>query len=333
MRADWDWSRVAVMAREWRWLEPVRAYCEHHGITVQMADEAGVPLWRLRETQHLVRRLREAGREPLALAQLAGWVADRAREAALPAASRWWSVLAEAVAEYRIESVEATLPGSDFVEWLAEWGREWRQRPQGLTLLTAHRAKGLEFDHVLVLDGRWGAAGRREDADAPRRLYYVAMTRARQTLTLMHMEGEGDFLPALRDAPCALWRAPVVRPPVLPGYRRQYVTVDPSGVDLSFAGRYGERNPVHTAIASLRAGDALSLVLCEQRWMLCDSNGQAVGRMANKFQPPDGTRCVRAAVAAIMTRRKADSAIEYQDRCRCDEWEVVLPELVFEPTD
>ena len=38
-----------------------------------------------------------------------------------------------------------------FIEWLAEWGRDLRRRQRGLLLLTAHRAKGLEFDHVVVL--------------------------------------------------------------------------------------------------------------------------------------------------------------------------------------
>ena len=47
-------------------------------------------------------------------------------------------------------------PVEAFVEWLAEWGREARRRQRGLLLLTAHRAKGLEFDHVVVLDGGWG---------------------------------------------------------------------------------------------------------------------------------------------------------------------------------
>ena len=46
---DWDWSRCAVIAREWRYLEPVRACCEHNGIPVQSAAEAFPSLWRLRE--------------------------------------------------------------------------------------------------------------------------------------------------------------------------------------------------------------------------------------------------------------------------------------------
>ena len=30
--AEWDWSKVAVIAREWKYLEPVRAYCEQFDI-------------------------------------------------------------------------------------------------------------------------------------------------------------------------------------------------------------------------------------------------------------------------------------------------------------
>ena len=69
-----------------------------------------------------------------------------------------------------------------FIEWLAEWSRDARGRQQGLLLSSAHRAKGLEFDHVALLDGGWDKLGAREDPDAPRRLFYVAMTRARRTL-------------------------------------------------------------------------------------------------------------------------------------------------------
>ena len=54
--------------------------------------------------------------------------------------------------------------------------------------------KGLKFDHVLVLDGAWEKVGKNEDTDASRRLYYVAMSRAKQTLTLMQMPALNPFL-------------------------------------------------------------------------------------------------------------------------------------------
>ena len=53
--------------------------------------------------------------------------------------------------------------------------------------MTALRAKGKEYDHVFVLDcndGIWPIkyAETESDLEAERRLFYVAMTRARQSL-------------------------------------------------------------------------------------------------------------------------------------------------------
>ena len=89
-------------------------------------------------------------------------------------------VLRDGVSEYEEETGGTENPVDHFVEWLAEWGRDMRRRQQGLMLLTAHRVKGLEFDHIVVLDGNWQSVSRGEDRDAPRRLYYVAMTRAQK---------------------------------------------------------------------------------------------------------------------------------------------------------
>ena len=103
-----------------------------------------------------------------------------------------------------------------FTEWLAEWAQESRRRQRGLMLLTAHRAKGLEFDHVVVLDGGWNRVGRGEDTDSPRRLYYVTMTRARQTLTLTRFPSPHPLLDVLVDEPSVLLRNGPVRPSTTP---------------------------------------------------------------------------------------------------------------------
>ena len=50
----WDWHRVAVMAREWHFLDPVRCYCELNAIPVQLANEEAAHFWRLRETRALL---------------------------------------------------------------------------------------------------------------------------------------------------------------------------------------------------------------------------------------------------------------------------------------
>ncbi len=54
---DWSWRRCAVIARDWRRLEPVRAYAEALGIPIDMANEKPLTLWRMREMQGFVRTL------------------------------------------------------------------------------------------------------------------------------------------------------------------------------------------------------------------------------------------------------------------------------------
>ena len=139
-------------------------------------------MWRLRETRALLSWLTRTGSDLVTGDDLNGWADDQP-------AGPWVELLREGIDEYILETGGVETPVDHFVEWLAEWGREARRKQRGLLLLTAHRAKGLEFDHVVVLDGGWNRIGQAEDADAPRRLYYVAMTRARQTLALARLPG------------------------------------------------------------------------------------------------------------------------------------------------
>jgi ATP-dependent DNA helicase RecQ len=104
-----------------------------------------------------------------------------------------------------------------------------------------------------------------------------------------------------------------------------------SDVDLSFAGRHGNGHAIHRAVGRLSVGDRLELCEKDEKWQLLDTNGQTVCRMAKKFSPPRGMRCVNAKVAAISVRTEEDSEPEYQKYLRCSRWEVIIPELVFEP--
>ena len=344
---DWKWSRCAVIAREWKYLEPVRAFCEFHRIPVQMGNE-GIPrFWLLRETRWLIEWLRSRDTRLVDGTDLHGWVD------ACPGGP-WVELLREALNEHALETGGgAEVPVDHFVEWLAEWGRDVRRRQRGLMLLSAHRAKGLEFDHVAVLDGGWDRPGKGEDPDAPRRLYYVAMTRARQTLALARFDGSrgaarASFvrepeapayagrshpLPhAFPDGGPVLYRRGSVLPPETPELARRYRHLGMDDVYLSFAGRRPPRDPVHRAIAALSPGDPLEVRIDGQGHRnLFNGSGAAVGRLAKSFDPPAGTRCTCATVLAIVTWSREASEPGYQNALECDTWEVVIPELVFEP--
>ena len=118
-----------------------------------MGNEEIPGFWRLRETQAFVTWLRERPRRTVDGAVLQTWAMDQRT-------GPWQGLLRQAIEEYILEDGGTEAPVDRLLEWLAEWGRDVRRRQQGLLLLTAHRAKGLEFDHVVVLDGGWrGATG------------------------------------------------------------------------------------------------------------------------------------------------------------------------------
>ena len=325
--SDLEWSRCAVIAREWKYLAPVRAFCEAHGIPAQMGNEEIPRFWLLRETRAFVAWLWARESRVVDGAVLRDWVEARPIDP-------WHDLLRQAIEEHALETGGAEMPVGHVVEWLAEWGREIRRRQQGLLLVTAHRAKGLEFDHVAVLDGGWDRRDPNEDPDAPRRLYYVAMTRARRTLALARFEGPHRIQDALAGHPSVMRRAPSALPPATAALRYRHVRPGLKCVDLGFAGRRGERHSIHRAIAALTPGEPLETRVTDWgRWELLDGEGTAVGCLAESFEPPAGMRCRSAEVLAVVGWSREASEPQYREAMKCDAWEVVVPELVFAPDE
>ena len=323
----WDWSRCAVIARNWEYLNPVRAFCQLHDIPVQLGYEKKPNFWYLRETRKFVEWLRGVKSGVIESTAMRAWLQDNT-------IGYWSELLYQAVDDHEWETGGSEMPVTHFVEWLAEWGRDARRRHRGLLLLTAHSAKGLEFDHVCVLDGGWNNVRSTGDPDEERRLYYVAMTRARYTLTLTRLNGVHSIQEPLLKESYILQRDPVELPPRPAGLTYKFFRASLEDVDLGYAGRKGSNHFVHRAIAELSLGDSLDMRIAESEyWELLDQSGSVVGRLAKRFTPPHRMRFVTASVMAISGWNINATSPEFRDRVKCDAWEVVLPELVFEPDE
>jgi ATP-dependent DNA helicase RecQ len=232
-----------------------------------------------------------------------------------------------------IKECECVAPGSEQVvanvsEALYEFGTGANsvQEEQAMVLLTAHRAKGLEFDHVLILDGGGWADG----SDEERRLFYVAITRARKTLTLCERLGQQSQHAFVRDCNgLSLRSRPSVQAADYQLFQRIWVA-DPKQVVLSWPGYFSPKAPIHWAIANLDYGSELVLrqkTDGKEGWEIADKNGIAVTRMAKQFMPPQG-EIIGVKVAAILVRHATDKDF---DAIKCTNWEVVLPEIVYLP--
>jgi ATP-dependent DNA helicase RecQ len=321
---DWSWKKTAVIARNWEALSSVRNFCELHDIPVQSAaDELG-NLWRYREVQVLVQELPSSDHRLIDAATLRERLVDRD-------SGPYWTVLREAVEEYGLDTGEQEQPLGHFLEWLVDWCRNVRHRQSGLLLTSAHRAKGLEFDHVAVLDGDWARSNRGEDPDAPRRLYYVAMTRAKQSLLLARMDHRGHMLESIERSPEIMERQgqPIDSVPAELYRLRKRLT--PADVDLGFAGSFAPGHRIHWRIEKLQPGDPLQLRQREGKWEIYDSASELVGRMSGRFDLSASMKCLEVSVAAVLKRFDVDSLPEFQGRVRSPAWEIVIPELVLEP--
>lgn len=317
-----SWARCAIISRDWRRLGPVRAYAEKLGLPVEMANEKLPNIWRLREMQRLVAGLRRRPAMMLGIQDMLD-VLNKERP------NRWVDLIAEGIADLARELGNKTIPVPDVLEWLAEWAQDIRSAQRGLLLLTAHRAKGLEFDHVVILNGGWQVLSKGEDGEAPRRLFYVAMTRARRSLAVV-TQGAHAFVEAYSD--CEMLRKiEVPRRSDLPE-PDQYQLPDMASVDLSYAGRLPETNPTLAAIAGAKVDDPVVLTQRDGKWLILDEKGCVLGRMAGNWAPPEGTTLVCGKVGAIVRWRKSDNEEQYRTYIKREEWETILPELVFRKT-
>ena len=218
----------------------------------------------------------------------------------------------------------------DLVESLYEFGTIGGKpggdaRPNApLVLMTAHRAKGLEFDHVLILDGG-GWQGRGDDE---RRLFYVAITRARRSVTVCEAaEGRHPFVPDVEGLTIRTRPDP---PAPEPGLSHRIWSADPEKVVLSWPGYFAPSAPIHRALAGLEVGCPLQLRRRKDGkpgWEIADAHGSTVTRMSSKFQPPAG-EIITVRVAVILVR---SAKAEEQQGMRTTTWELVLPEIEYVP--
>jgi superfamily I DNA/RNA helicase len=179
----------------------------------QLADGRGVDevCWSLWQGTDWPSRLAE---------QSAGYGATASRaDADLDAVCAFFEVAAEAGHRKGVAGVRAFLAELDAQQIPADRQRESRLRRRAVQILTAHRARGQEWDLVVVAgvqEGLWpsgrrlsavleaaelttdGLVGRtsaREELAAERRLFHLACSRARQSLVVTATagtEGESD---------------------------------------------------------------------------------------------------------------------------------------------
>lgn len=329
----WNWDSTAVLVRRQAHVRIVEAQLSAAGIPVSRDFKGLLSLLRVREaawTQTRLRRLRDRD----------GWISAEilialAEELAQAHGGFWSEILGRRL---RIMAAQMGPEGASAFEALdefIEWASVWKGEQTGVRVLTAHRAKGLEFDNVVVCDAEWGGFQGGLMPDSEWRLFYVAATRARHALSLVTSEGNR------RSPLCArLGREGTVdlasgAQPRSHGATTLFEPCSLRDVYLSYPARGRNFAAKGEAILRARTGDPLILKPPgpkDKRWAVAlkDGAGPPVGEMSTAFGKRFRSAAPQARIFAVVYRRRIDSQDEgYRHLDQQDVWWTIVPEIAL----
>ncbi|GAB6142947.1 RecQ family ATP-dependent DNA helicase [Desulfocicer niacini] len=223
-----------------------------------------------------------------------------------------------------------------FSQLILEQKREQRLG-KGIFLGTVHSAKGMEFSHVFILDGGWTRPRTVEEMEEERRLYYVAMTRARQWLGIFSLKESKnphvDILVRETGLDESLFAGSDVsmlpdEPPCAPIL--SYEILPLKDLFLDYAGRQSPAHPIHAALKELTPGDTLTLKQTGTMVGLCTENGLMVAALSREARPrwiEKGNLIKKIEVLAMVQRKITDCQPDFQPAIACPEWEIPIVEI------
>jgi ATP-dependent DNA helicase RecQ len=326
-----DIRNCAVLAREWKDLDIVRSACEDLGIPVSLCwgrHNKFPRLTRIIENAEMLDRLRAMRTETITGADLLAML-----DCTGPVSTVWNENLKRILLDWVEETKNIPQPVPAFEEYLYETLSEQsrsKNMGNGLFLATAHSVKGLEFDHVFVLGDSWqnGTGSIIEDE---RRLYYVSMSRARETLHLFSLDSSvnphisllnGDFL--IRRKPSATIEEQ--------GQVRTYHLLGMEDFFIDFAGIKSEQHPSRLALHHVKAGSVVKIDARNKHLELINNDGISIARLSQKAQAEWAHRLntiKEIRIIALVRRYKDDLADkEFQLNCIGDRWEVPIVEVI-----
>ncbi len=323
-------DQCAILGREWKDLELVRTVLEGEGIPVCLnwgRDAAFPRLTKIRENAEVLEYLKEARLEEKRASSLLTFLPENTGDDNI-----WQANLRWLIGEWQEETKDIPQPVGAiedfFYEALSEQGRT-KNLGNGVFLSTVHSVKGLEFDHVFILGDSWQEKSGLE-MEEERRLYYVGMSRARQTLHLMSLEDRsnphtaalsGEYLVTRNISPSECRKAP----------RKHYRFLGMKDLYLDFAGLKKANHPVRRALRKLQTGNCLQAVIKKDNIELLNAKGIPVARLSRSSRRSwiDRLGMIEEIKVIALVRRSREDVgdQEFGSRCHGESWEVPIVEI------
>ncbi|MCA9569929.1 MAG: ATP-dependent helicase, partial [Myxococcales bacterium] len=258
---------IGVLARTRReGLHRLRLAAEAGGVPFSWALPSGaaVPVGRIREVV-AIHDLLDGEADLVSATRLEDAIADLGT-------GPWARALASWLAPHLGRRLHRERWRRDLIGW-ARLERRARTLGEGVHLGTMHSVKGLELDHVLLLDD-----GTLRDRDEDRRLLYVALTRARRSLQIFSGPSPSGAFRALEHPLLQRRQVPPLAADAPPDHG--YGLLGPADLWLDWLGRQDPGHPGHTAWERARHGDPFLVERRGEGGVVVDGAGVVVAALS-----------------------------------------------------
>jgi len=325
------WPDFAILSRTKAPLAAVRSVLEKAGYPFKSTLDEGLPLHRVREIQAALDWLTARERQTARASDLDTGLSEVQGESE---SNIWWQLIDMFLESYRDETADSILPVSRMIDRLYEFVAEQRREKvvgQGIFMSTIHSAKGTEFRHVFVLDGDWRQPVGEARWEEERRVMYVGMTRAEETLRLLKIQrATNPFLKEIKgEFVIPLTYREMVG--VNDHAEKTYELLGLNEIYLDYAGRFPQAHPIHGHLAELRTGQGVFLSQNNSKIDVHDRAGRCLARLSSEGAAKwrkQLDHILEVRVVAVLRRNRDDPDERFQKMIKADDWELPVLEVV-----
>ena len=329
------WGDFAILSRTKAPLANVRSILENKQYPIRTTLEKGLPFHRIREIHTVLEWLISIERENYRASELIDKIEGIKRD---KNSNIWWQLIDRFFTNYQDETSDSLLPVHRVIDRFYEFTAEQRREKilgQGIFLSTIHSSKGMEFPHVFILDGGWVGPKCRSEWEEERRVMYVGMTRAEETLCLIKMPSKPNpFLGEIRGdfVSSKTYRGGVTES----GFQtKRYELIGFDEIYMDYAGCFHRNHRIHNHLACLEAGQPVAFYQSGESIEIHNCDGCCVAKLskegATKWSGRLG-QIQELRVVALLRRDCDDPNEDFINRIKSDQWELPILEAVYSPS-
>ncbi len=324
-----EWSQCVILSREWQYLDSMRAVLEAMKIplSILLPTDRQPPPYRIRENVDLLNAIKQCNKSVGTAAEWLHYLEEKYTDVKN---NPWLEQLKKILKDWQKDTGNAEVNQYQTLEFLYETLAEQRREHrlgEGVFLCTVHSVKGMEFSHVFILDGGWKVPINEEQ----RRLYYVAMTRAKETLSLLQRQDQKNPLINEISGDEVLQRTVHRQIQEQKLSHDRYKILGLQDFDLSYAGRFGAANPIHQQLSRIEVGTQLTMDKLNGDLVL--KHGQVIvaklSKKAHQQWLPNMNKIKSITVLAMIKRYRNDNEEEFQRHCQVEQWELPFVEVCY----